>query len=142
MTQKPKHAGGRPTKFSPVIQEKIVTALRSGAYIETAAVYAGINKDTLYAWLKKGARAKNRKSIYSQFSDAVEKAQAEAEMRDVAVISKSANSGHWQASAWRLERKFPARWGRRDAKEHSGEVKIRVVYEDTEDGDPEAKDNE
>ncbi len=46
-------------------------------------------------------------------------------MRDVAVIATAAKE-NWQAAAWRLERKFPERWGRRqkvDAQlEHSGQV--------------------
>jgi hypothetical protein len=36
---------------------------------------------------------------------------AEAEMRDVALIAQAAKE-NWQAAAWRLERKYPARWGR------------------------------
>ncbi len=37
---------------------------------------------------------------------------AEAEIRDVALIGKHAEYS-WQAAAWRLERKFPAKWGRK-----------------------------
>ena len=46
---------GRPTKISKEITEKIVNAILIGAYIETAAAHAGLNKDTFYAWLKAGA---------------------------------------------------------------------------------------
>lgn len=118
---KKKHPGGRPTKLTPELQDRIVQAIRAGAYIETAAAYAGVSKDTLYQWLKRGARSKS--GIYRQFSDAVEKALAEAEMRDVMLVGRAAET-NWQAAAWRLERKFPERWGRRDrvSMEHSGEV--------------------
>jgi transposase len=105
--------GGRPTKLTPALQDKIVQAIRAGNYMETAAAYAGIHKDTLYAWLKRGARERSPHSPYRQFSDAVEKALAEAEVRDVALIAKAAER-EWQAAAWRLERKFPDRWGRRE----------------------------
>ena len=40
---------------------------------------------------------------------AVEKAQAESESRDVALIAKAA-SEDWRAAAWRLERKAPRRY--------------------------------
>jgi hypothetical protein len=42
----------------------------------------------------------------------VEKAQAEAEARDVAIIAKAAPDD-WRAAAWRLERKAPRRYGPR-----------------------------
>lgn len=121
----------RPTKLNSEIQNKIVTAIRAGNYIETAAAYAGISKSTLYDWLRRGEREKQRveknpryrirksEKPYVEFSDAVEKALAEAEIRDVAIIAKAAEE-HWQAAAWRLERKFPERWGRKDRHEITG----------------------
>jgi len=111
----------RPTKLTPELQEKILQAVRAGNYIETAAVYAGINKTTLYDWLKRGARAKSGK--FREFSNALEKALAEAEVRDVAIIAKAAQE-QWQAAAWRLERKYPCRWGRRDKLEHTAKVTV------------------
>ncbi len=130
---------GRPSKISYDLIKKITDAIRAGNYIETASAYAGINKSTLYDWLKRGQRerqrvAKNARNkvqkkerIYVEFSDAVEKALAEAEMRDVLTITKAA-SEQWQAAAWRLERKFPDRWGRRRLDiEHSGNIGIKIV---------------
>ena len=124
---------GRPTKLTPKIQEEILQVIRSGNYIETACAYTGINKSTFYLWLKRGAREKDRvannprakirknEKKYVDFSNAVEKALAHAEIRDVAIIGKAAEK-EWQAAAWRLERKFPDRWGRKDkySLEHSG----------------------
>ena len=100
---------GRPTKLSPEIQEKIIVAVRNGNYIETAAQFAGINKDTLYRWLHLGAQQDT--GAYHDFSDALHKALAQSEMMDVATITR-ASADQWQAAAWRLERKFPDRWGR------------------------------
>lgn len=103
---------GRPTKLTPEVQEKIISVIRKGNYIETAAAYAGISKQTLYNWLKQGARQPN--GVYGRFVQAVEQALAESEMADLARIEQAAMDGHWQASAWRLERRFPKRWGRQD----------------------------
>lgn len=127
------NVGGRPTKLTPEVQEKICSAIRAGNYIETASAYADVAKSTLYEWLKRGQREKDRiaknprarirkeEAPYVEFSNAVEKALADAEVRDVMLIGKAAEE-NWQAAAWRLERKFPDRWGRRDkfALEHSG----------------------
>lgn len=130
-------SGGRPTKLNDKVQHKIVTAIKQGNYIETASAYAGINKSTLYDWLKRGQReidrvskdgrlrVRKKEQKYVEFSNLVEKALAESEMRDVLLIGKAAET-QWQASAWRLERKFPDKWGRKVQQqiEHSGGINI------------------
>jgi len=126
---------GRPVKLTPEVQEDICAAIRAGNYIEPSAIRAGVSKSTLYSWLKKGkteadrvdravsvgrrAKVTVKLKPYVDFLDAVKKAEAEAEARDVAIISKAAMT-QWQAAAWRLERKHYDRWGRRQALEHSG----------------------
>lgn len=101
---------GRPTKLTPEVQEQICQAVRAGNYLDIAASLVGINRRTLHDWLRRGARAKS--GIYRDFSHAVEKALAQAEARDVLRIDK-AGEKNWQAIAWKLERRFPKRWGRR-----------------------------
>lgn len=128
---------GRPTKLTPEVRKNIVDAIQAGNYIETAAAYAGISKPALYDWLKRGAKEKQRlaknprarilkeEAIYVDFSNAVEKALATAEVRDVLIIGRAAEE-QWQAAAWRLERKFPDRWGRRKLDiEHSGGLELK-----------------
>ena len=104
-----------------------------GNYIETASALAGINKTTVYEWLKRGAREKERlenqpngrmrkdEEPFVRFSNAVEKAQAEAEQRDLLIIAK-ASANDWKASAWRLERRFPAKWGRKERLDFEAKV--------------------
>ena len=67
---------GRPDKLTPEIQNKIVTAVRAGAFVETAASYAGISKVTLYDWMKRGNKSPHGK--FRDFLNAVEQAFAEA----------------------------------------------------------------
>lgn len=140
---------GRKAKISAELIEKICNTLRAGSYLETAAAMAGVSKTSLYKWLRKGNAKRN--SIYGEFVDAVERAQAESEVRDLLNIDQSAmgrkyeyerdpitkklvldGNGDpivirhgvkpsWQASAWRLERKFPKKWGRLDRMEHSAD---------------------
>ncbi len=120
----PKKARGRPPhrpcKLTPQVQETIVTWLQSGNYLETAAHLAGVNKQTIYTWLKRGQKEKSGE--FRDFLDAVNKAQAGAEARLVMLLEKAATK-NWQAAAWRLERKYPKRWGRRDGLELSGNKK-------------------
>lgn len=117
-TEKPKAKPGRKTKLTPERQTKILNAIRAGAYMETAAAAAGVNKETLYAWLKRGNV--EPESIFGAFVEAVHEAQASAELRDVLTLSKAAADGDWRAAAWRLERKFPKRWGLTTKTELSG----------------------
>ena len=118
----------RPTKLTPERQTLIIKALREGNYIEAACAYAGIGKTTFYEWMERGQNA--TRGRYAEFANAVEKARAEAEMRNVQVIQKAALDT-WQASAWWLERSFPDRWGRRvQHVEHSGGVTIQLDWGD------------
>lgn len=111
---------GRPTKLTPEVQDKIVAALRAGNYQETAAVYAGVEPRTFYRWMERGESDDADDEIYRQFRQTVEKAKADAEVRDIALIDKAAHDGSWQAAAWKLERKFPQKWGRLNRTEISG----------------------
>ncbi|MFA4971966.1 MAG: hypothetical protein WC683_05085 [bacterium] len=120
-----KHPGGRPTKLTPAIQKSITDMISLGNYIETASALAGISKNTLYDWLRRGAREKQRlhdnprarmkkkEAPFVEFSDSVERALAESESVDIGYIATAAKT-QWQAAAWRLERRFPDRWGRKD----------------------------
>ena len=110
-----KNKAGRKCKLTKDLQDQITLLIRAGNYTETSAAFCGISKDTFYDWLKKGA--KNPNSKFGRFSDAVGKAIAESEVRDV---QKLAKAPEWQTVAWRLERRFPTRWGRMDRQEISG----------------------
>jgi transposase len=124
---------GRPTKLTPEVQDKIVAALRAGNYQETAAMYAGVEARTFYRWMERGESDGTEDEPYRQFRQAVEKAKADAEVRDIALIDKAAHDGSWQAAAWKLERKFPNRWGRVTRTEISGPegkpVEVRTSVE-------------
>lgn len=93
--------------------------------METAAAFAGISKDTLYRWLREGAR--NPKGEYGEFHEMVREVMASAEVLLLAQIGKAAREGHWQAAAWHLERKHPERWGRRERHELSGNIGMASV---------------
>jgi transposase-like protein len=93
-----------------LLTQKICDLIRSGNYLEVAATAAGIHRTTLYRWMRHGRDQKRGR--YRKFVNQVEKAQAEAESRDVALIAKAASTD-WRAATWRLERKAPRRYGPR-----------------------------
>lgn len=107
----------RPTKLNEEVARRIVDLVRVGNFLETASEAAGVERRTVSRWLKRGAEEET--GPFREFREAVEKAQAESESRDVALIAKAAKDD-WQAAAWRLERKFPAKYA----------VRVRQVIEE------------
>lgn len=94
---------GRPTKRTPEREKRLLDALRAGNTRKAACHFAGIDPSTLENWLR-----------ISAFSDAVKKAEADAEVRMVGQVAQAARDGTWQAAAWWLERRRPDDYGRVD----------------------------
>ncbi len=136
-------AGGRPTLLTPQIIEDARRILPTVMYMEAVGDYLGIERTTWRVWLKRGsvearrlrkpnAKSKPSESLYLEFFNTVKKALAEGEIHDAGVIKK-ASAEQWQAAAWRLERRFPDRWGKKDRVEHSGDKARPVQVEVTHD---------
>tara|TARA_Y100001938_G_scaffold114142_1_gene156793 strand:- start:298 stop:756 length:459 start_codon:yes stop_codon:yes gene_type:complete len=118
-----------PSKLNPKTQRKIYQAIRAGNYRSVACQFAGICENTLRNWEKKGrlAEKEDRKDIYYHFLVGLREAEAEAEVRNVAIVQKAAEK-QWQASAWMLERRHPGRWARNDKQRI--EMKAEVDVDD------------
>lgn len=129
---------GRPTKLTYEIIKRITDIVRAGNYLETAAAHAGIDKTTLHRWMKRGAREEERvekesdlemdpkEKIYVDFCHSIKKAIADSEIKDLLIIGKAAEMD-WKASAWRLERRFPTKWARREKLDLDAAVKTETV---------------
>jgi transposase len=108
------HPGGRPPILTQELQDKICNLIKIGSYIETAATACGVSKAVLYQWLKKGNQRGSHKK-FRQFLDALNAAVAFSELRDLKAIDDAAHvQKNWKAAAWRLERRAPKRWGRKE----------------------------
>ncbi|WP_414469279.1 hypothetical protein [Methanobacterium sp. ACI-7] len=105
-----KNKGGRPSKLTPEIQKDIVNLIKAGNYVDITCVIVGINKSTYYDWMKRGKESR-RPNRYRTFYEEVTKAHAICEARLVAIISK-AEETYWKAAAWKLERRYPEKWGK------------------------------
>lgn len=136
---------GRPTLLTPQVQDTIINAVRIGSYLDDAASLAGVARGTLFRWLAWGRDAGNRSDagdelddrdlLYRDFCDAVEKARADAMLRNIGVIQTAAQNGTWQAAAWYLERTNPKKWGRHDTVEVTGSdggaIQVEISVKDT-----------
>lgn len=102
--------------LTPGVQEAICKALRKGHYLGQAGNLAGIPYRTMARWLAKGreAEARGEENVYTKFNDAVQEAVSHAEDACLDKIDEAIEHGTWQAAAWKAERRWPERWGRRD----------------------------
>ncbi len=123
--------------------EKISQAITIGLYLEQAALFCGVGVSTLHDWLKKGRENPLDYAQCVKLLEAVDKALIVCEARDLSVIDGAAHpkqktkveqeqSVHmdWRAAAWKLERRFPKRWGKKEAVEVSnpdGSLKPTVI---------------
>jgi hypothetical protein len=110
-------SGERNSKRTPERVAAIVQALRAGNTRRAAVSYGEIDHATFYRWLDEDAT----------FRDAVEKAEADAEVRFVAQVATAASSGTWSAAAWWLERRRGQDWRRHDSLEVTGNPNAPVV---------------
>jgi hypothetical protein len=109
------HPGGAPLKLTPERAQQICDAIRAGVRPEIAAVYNGVSARSYYRWMEHG-RAADADPAYAEFVERVEVALAEWEARDVLLIGEAAKED-WRAGAWRLERRLPAVYGKRERHE-------------------------
>jgi hypothetical protein len=107
--------GGAALKLTPERQCRICDAIRAGVRPEVAAVYTGVGARTYYRWMALG-RGAEAEPVYLEFVEAVEVALAEWEARDVLLIGEAAKDD-WRAAAWRLERRLPKVYGKRERHE-------------------------
>lgn len=119
----PRMNEGRPTLLTPEVHATIVKLLALGNYLETAAALAGVSRSTVFAWLRRGAEESD--GIYFDFLVAARTAAAQSEATDLAIIQMAARRGDWKAAAWRLQHRFPSRWGR--TQDGDGALEVEAV---------------
>ena len=102
---------GRPSKLTPERQARLVEAIASGHYYETACRLAGIAYANFRQWMIKGEAEKSGK--YHDLHEAITHAEAEAE--DHAIQQwQQAMPTDWRAAQMFLERRHPDRWGKQE----------------------------
>ncbi|MBI4563806.1 MAG: hypothetical protein HY716_03815 [Planctomycetes bacterium] len=110
---------GRPSKFTPEARERILQAVSLGVHWELAPLVGGVSYPTFREWMRRGESEESGE--FRDFFDAVKEAEARAAMKLLAIIEKDAQSGHWSAAAWKLERRYPAKFGKLVQRlEHTG----------------------
>jgi len=98
---------GRKSLLTPRRKKRILELVKLGNFPATVARAVGIHEGTLINWLRKGEEGKDPE--LRKFYEDYKKAEAEAEVRNLAIVQKAALRDAKFALAF-LERRFPERW--------------------------------
>lgn len=120
--------GGRPSKFTPELRERILQAVRAGVPRTAAAQSAGIGETTLYRYLQIGRSEHDGR--HRDFLDAVVKAEADAQVHAVASWRRAIAAGDWRAAESYLARRHPSDWARRGGEQASQDGPGRELEEE------------
>ena len=131
---------GQPLKLiKPGVKDKLLTALARGATYTIACGYAGISLTTFRKYLKKGEALidmfeeqieQHEDKAFFEFYCDVKRVEYYAAIKWLDKIDKAADF-HWQAAAWKLERRYPAEYGK---------VSIEIKQESEDDSIEKAKE--
>lgn len=105
-----KRSRGRPSKLTAELIEKVASIVRAGNYLDTAARFCGVSRVSFHEWMKRGHAQK--RGIYREFLNAMEEAQAAADVRDHLRITK-ASEKDWRAAVEHLKLRNQSRYGAR-----------------------------
>tara|TARA_Y100000590_G_scaffold460851_2_gene621149 strand:+ start:555 stop:1004 length:450 start_codon:yes stop_codon:yes gene_type:complete len=112
------------------IWQRLNQALSVGAYIEDACIFAGISSRQFRRWRE---LAEQGVEPYASRWVEIQRSESQAVVRNLFNIQNAGNSGSWQASAWILERKYPAKYGRREQislSDNSKEFDVELYWSD------------
>lgn len=114
----------------PDTVQVLLEAVNDGNYMETAAELAGLSKQTLYNWLKRG---EDGEVPFTALLDALKRGQARAEVAEVAKVRAAGNDPRfWAASMTYLERRHPERWARRSEGNDGPKVVVQIGVRDSD----------
>ena len=112
--------GGRPSKRTPEIRDRLLSAIGKGLTYDLACAASGLCYDTFNEWRKADA----------EFSEAVKRAEGAGAEQLLDTI-RAASAENWTAAAWILERRYPHLYGRRVQEIHGrdgGPVEFKVTW--------------
>jgi transposase len=126
---------GQPLKLlKPGVREKFLTAIAKGASYHIACGYAGISYQTLRRWMKSGEAIADLfeeqidvhpDKLYFDFFCDVRRVESYAALKWLEKIDE-ASQFHWQAAAWKLERRHPEDYGRQE-RESKGDAEDSML---------------
>lgn len=120
-----KHAGGRPTKKTPDVVQKLETAAALDATVEEMSFFAGISRQTLHNWLNED----------KEFFDRINGLRSKPVLAARKSVVDAINAGDVDASFKYLERKKKDEFApRTDHVVTEGKL-LAIIQDDETEGD-------
>ncbi len=118
-TERHKKPGKRP-KLDEALIKRIAGQVKKGNHLRTSVVACGIGYSTFFKWKEKGEvdRAAGKTTLYSQFLDEMDHADAVAQQR---LLRTVIDEGGWKGSLEILKRRWPKEFGDKTALTHGGD---------------------
>lgn len=115
---------GRPTLLTEAVVAETPERFAANPFVASFAAALGVDRTTVFGWVRRGRKAHRKvqasaggpvellpvDDLCRRFFIALQKALAKIEADALGVV-RAGGTG-WQARAWELERRFPARYGR------------------------------
>jgi len=121
------------TTLTKAIVNDLQTYIERGLAHEDACALSGISYDVFKGW----------RSNYPEFDDFINRCTIRVEDDALSYIKEAMGGGTWQASAWLLERKYPAKYGKRDMLKqeifYNHQKFVKVVLEVINEADPQLR---
>lgn len=121
------------TKFTAENRREIIRLVKAGLSTTDVAKAVGIHPSTLFNWLswgEDGIRGRDDDEEYVKFAHEYRRAEAMRKAFHLQNITRAANDGQWQASAWYLERAYPQEFGRCQRKPDDGNEELLKAIKD------------
>ncbi len=120
------------TKLNQTIIDKVVEHTLKGISIVSICALSGISRDSYYRWIKQGKQdiKEGVDSVFVQFVQSIQKAEAEVEQR----MLDQAIGEDEVGARWYLARKMRDNYGDKSEIDIKGNVEVEIVWpQDEED---------
>lgn len=111
-----KKKGGRPSRITTEIKDRLLQAFAYGLSDREACLYAGIAPSTLYSYCEK----------HPKFSEQKEELKNRPKLQAKVVIFEALKKGDVNTAKWYLERKAKEEFGNHQTLQHTGEVVLPI----------------
>lgn len=109
-SMKKKHAGGRPSKYTPQIGEDIVALMEQGFSLTAACAAVNVCNRNRHEWIIK----------HPEFADLIELGKAKRQLYLESMLVHSGHAPKITASIFALKNANPAEWNEKQIVEHQG----------------------
>lgn len=94
---------GRPSKLTEETIDRLLKAIKAGATVRNAAIYAGIGESTFHEWMAQ-ARDESPRPEFLEFAERIERARAELQVNILDSVMEAVKGGFVTKKVTRYDR--------------------------------------